>query len=357
MEFALQLTGMQGILQSLATGATLNERESEMAFQTLMSGKATTAQMSAFLMALRVRGETVEEITGAARVLRSLSSHVIAHPEAIDTCGTGGDGIGSHNISTAAALTIAGCGVPVAKHGNRAVSSRSGSADVLEALGVKIDADSMLMEEALAKARICFILATRYHKAMRYVMPARHEIGIRTIFNLLGPLSNPAGVRRQVVGVFSSDWVQPMAEVLGRLGAEWVWVVHGNDGLDEISTTGSTHIAEYRNGAVRTFTLTPDSAGLSQARPEDLKGGETAADNAVAIRALLKGAPGPFRDVVLLNAAAGLLVAGAARNLNEGVAQATAAVDGGWAQAALETLVTITNRTPERRAREGHEDP
>ena len=341
---------MQGFLQKIATGATLEERESELAFETLMSGTATTAQISAFLMALRVRGETVAEITGAARALRSLAFSLVVPSEAIDICGTGGDAKGTYNISTAAALIIAGCGVPVAKHGNRAVSSRSGSADVLEALGVKIDADPILMIETIAKAQICFMMATRYHDAMRHVMPARKALGIRTIFNLLGPLSNPAGVRRQVVGVYSAEWVRPMAEVLGRLGATRVWVVHGRDGLDEISTTGMTDIAEYCNGTVRTFTITPDSAGLAKALPGDLQGKENAAGNAEAIRALLNGTPGPFRDIALLNAAAGLIVAGAASNLKDGVAQATAAVDDGRAQAALETLVTITNRRQEKGA-------
>ncbi len=352
--FSIQSPGMQELLQSLATCTTLNEMEAEMAFEILLSGKATTAQISAFLMALRIRGETVAEITGAARAVRSLSSTIVVPSEAIDTCGTGGDARGTYNISTAAALIIAGCGVPVAKHGNRAVTSRSGSADVLEALGVKIDAEPMLMGEAIAKARICFLMNSRYNEAMRHVMTSRKEMGIRTIFNLLGPLSNPAGVRRQVVGVFSADWMQPMATVLGRLGAEWVWVVHSHDGLDEISTIGPTDIAEYRNGTVRTFTITPDSAGLVKARPEDLKGDGTPAGNAAAIRALLNGVPGPFRDVALLNAAAGLIVAGAARNLKEGIAQATAAVDGGRAHDALETLVTITNLRSERMA--GQED-
>ncbi len=334
---------MQGLLQSLATGASLNEMEAERAFKFLLSGKATTAQISAFLMALRMRGEKVAEITGAARALRDMSLTLVVPSGAIDTCGTGGDFSGSYNISTAAALIIAGCGVPVAKHGNRAVTARAGSADVLEALGVKVDVDPTLMEEAIAKARIGFMMSPIYHWAMCYVMAARKEIGIRTIFNLLGPLSNPAGVRRQVVGVFSTDFVQPMAAVLGSLGAEWVWVVHGHDGLDEISTTGPTDIAEYRNGTVRTFTITPDSAGLVKARPEDLKGDATAAGNAAAILALLDGLSSPFRDVALLNAAAGLIVAGAASNLKEGVAQARAAVDDGRARAALETLVKITN--------------
>ncbi len=333
---------MQELLHHLATGVTLNETEAEMAFEAIISGKATTAQISAFLMALRVRGETVAEITGAARTLRAKALTLAVPSEAIDTCGTGGDATCTYNISTAAALIIAGCGIPVAKHGNRALSSRSGSADVLEALGVKIDADLVLMSEAMAKAKICFMLAPKHHDTMHNVMPARVELGIRTIFNLLGPLSNPAGVRRQVVGVYSADWLRPMAEGLGRLGAECAWVVHGHDGLDEITTTGPTDIAEYRNGTVHTFTITPSSAGLAAAHPEDLKGGD-ASYNAAAIRALLDGALGPFRDIVLLNAAAGLIVAGIASNLQEGVIQATAAVDDGRARATLEKLVTITN--------------
>lgn len=334
---------MKELLNRLASGIILNETEAAAAFEIIMSGEATPAQIGAFLMILRVRGETVAEITGAARIMRAKALPLEAPAEAIDTCGTGGDLAGTYNVSTAAAFIIAGCGVPVAKHGNHALSSRSGSADVLKALGVNIEADFTLMREALAEARICFMMAPRYHEAMRYVMPARTELGIRTIFNLLGPLSNPAGTRRQVVGVFSINWIRPLAEVLGRLGAERAWVVHGHDGLDEITTTGPTDVAEYRDGEVNVFTVTPDSAGLATACPEALKGGD-AVHNAAAIRALFDGASGPFRDIALLNAAAGLVVAGRAVNLREGVVQAVTSVDEGQAKATLEKLIAITNR-------------
>ncbi|KAF0135601.1 MAG: anthranilate phosphoribosyltransferase [Rhodospirillaceae bacterium] len=331
---------MKELLHRVASGIALNESEAEAAFEVIMSGEATPAQIGAFLMGLRVR---VAEITGAARIMRAKALTLEAPADAIDTCGTGGDAAGTYNISTAAAFIIAGCGVLVAKHGNQALSSRSGSADVLKALGVNIDADFALMREALAEARICFMMAPRHHGAMRHVMPIRTELGVRTIFNLLGPLSNPAGPRRQVVGVFSADWVQPLAEVLGRLGAERVWVVHGHDGLDEITTTGPTNVAEYRDGEVSAFTVTPESVGLTPARPEDLKGGD-AAHNAAALRALFDGTPGPLRDIALLNAAAGLVVAGRAVDLKEGVVQAAAAVDEGRARIALEKLISITNR-------------
>ncbi|KAF0111753.1 MAG: anthranilate phosphoribosyltransferase [Rhodospirillaceae bacterium] len=336
-------TIMKELLHRIANGMALSESEAEAAFEVIMSGEATPAQIGALLMGLRVRGETVAEITGAARILRAKALTLEAPAEAIDTCGTGGDAAGTYNISTAAAFIIAGCGVPVAKHGNRALSSRSGSADVLKALGVNIDADFTALREALAEAKICFMMAPRHHSAMRYVMPVRAELGTRTLFNLLGPLSNPAGTRRQVVGVFSADWVQPLAEVLGRLGAERAWVVHGHDGLDEITTTGPTDVAEYRDGAVNAFTVTPEAAGLPLSAPEDLKGGD-AAHNAAAMRAVFDGAPGPLRDIALFNAAAGLMVADRVASLKEGVAQAAAAVDEGRAKAALDALIAITNR-------------
>lgn len=334
---------MKELLAHVASGRALSESESEAAFEAIMSGEATPAQIGAFLMALRLRGETVEEITGAARIMRAKALCIEAPSDAIDTCGTGGDASGTFNISTAAAIIVAACGIPVAKHGNRALSSRSGSADVLKALGVNIDADFSLMREALSQAGICFMMAPRHHGAMRHVMPARIELGIRTIFNLLGPLSNPAGTRRQVVGVFSADWVEPLAEVLGRLGATRAWVVHGSDGLDELTTTGETMIAEYRDGEVTTFTVTPESAGLPRSLPADLKGGD-AAFNAAAMVDLMNGKLGPFRDIALLNAAAGLVVAGKMVDLKSGVALAANAVDSGEAKATLDRFVSITNR-------------
>jgi len=292
---------------------------------------------------LRVRGETVPEITGAARALRARAITIDAPPGAIDTCGTGGDGAGTLNISTGAAIVTAAAGVPVAKHGNRAASSKTGAADVLAALGVNIDADMSLVKEALWKANICFLMAPRHHNAMRHVGPTRVELGTRTIFNLMGPLSNPAGARRQLVGVFARQWIQPLAEVLGRLGTEHAWVVHGSDGLDEITTTGPSHVAELKNGRVTQFEVTPEAAGLSRAKPADIKGAD-AATNAAAITALLTGKHGPYRDIVLLNSAAALLIAGKAGDLKSGAALAAGAIDSGEAKATMAELVAITNR-------------
>jgi anthranilate phosphoribosyltransferase len=305
-----------------------------------MSGDATPAQMGAFLMALRLRGETVEEITGAARTMRAKAAPIRAPAGAIDTVGTGGDGVGTFNISTAAALVVAGCGVPVAKHGNRAFSSKSGAADILAALGVNIDADAAIVERAMIEAGIGFLMAPRYHSAMRHVGPTRVELGTRTIFNLLGPLSNPAGAKRQLVGVFAPNWVRPVAEVLGKLGSERAWVVHG-EGLDELTTTGTTLVAELKDGKVSTFEVTPEDAGLPRARLDDIKGGDPAA-NAAHMTLLLEGQRGPLRDIVLLNSAAALIVAGRARDLRQGVDQAADAIDAGKARRVLEKLVAIT---------------
>ncbi len=334
---------MKAVLGRIAAGATLSEAEAEQVFTVIMSGDATPAQIGGLLMGLRVRGETVDEITGAARVMRAKALHVDAPPGAVDTCGTGGDGSGTFNISTAAAFVVAACGVPVAKHGNRALSSKSGSADVLAALGVKVDADLALVRESLWTTNLGFLMAPRHHNAMRHVGGARVELGTRTVFNLLGPLANPAGTRLQVVGVFADRWVRPLAEVLGRLGAERAWVVHGGDGLDELTTTGPSLVAEWRDGAVATFEVTPEAAGLARARPEDLKGGD-ATCNAAALTALLDGAPGPYRDIVLLNSAAALVVAGREPDLRAGAAAAAAAIDSRRAMAVLEKLVAITNR-------------
>jgi anthranilate phosphoribosyltransferase len=333
---------LKPVLAKVATGATLNTDEAEAAFDTIMSGKATPAQIGAFLMALRVRGETVDEITGAVRIMRAKALRVSAPAGAMDIVGTGGDASGTFNISTGAALVVAGAGVPVAKHGNRALSSKSGAADVLAALGVNIDADIALVEQALREAGFCFLMAPRHHSAMRHVGGPRVELAIRTIFNLLGPLSNPAGVKRQFTGVFAGEWIEPMARVLGNLGCERAWVVHGSDGMDELTTTGPSAVAELKDGEVHTFEVTPEDAGISRAKPEDLKGG-TPEENADAMRAMLDGNAGPFRDVVLYNAAASLVVAGKAEGLEQGVEMAAAAIDGGNARATLERLVAITN--------------
>ena len=336
---------MKPVLAKLADGGRLDADEAEAAFDIIMSGNATQAQIGAFLMALRVRGETVEEITGAVRTMRAKALHMEAPAGAIDVVGTGGDASGTFNISTGAALVVAGAGVPVAKHGNRALSSRCGAADVLAALGVNIDADMGLVKKALWEAGIGFLMAPRHHGAMRHVGGPRVEMGTRTIFNLLGPLSNPAGVKRQFTGVFARHWIEPMARVLGNLGSERVWVVHGADGLDELTTTDKSYVAELADGRVRSFEVTPEDAGLSRAAPEDLKGGDPGT-NAAAMRGMLAGGPGPFRDVVLYNAAAALIVAGKASTLKDGAALAAAAIDGGKARAALEKLVAITNSGP-----------
>lgn len=332
----------KALLARVATGAALSEAEAEHAFAIIMSGNATPSQMGGFLMALRVRGETVAEITGAARAMRAKAIRIEAPDGIIDTCGTGGDGAHTYNISTAVAFVIAGCGVPVAKHGNRAISSKSGAADVLSALGVNLDADFTLIRRALFDAHIGFLMATRHHTAMRNVGPTRVELGTRTIFNLMGPLSNPAGAKRQLMGVFDARWVEPLAQVLGNLGSTRAWVVSGADGLDEITTTGPTHVAELRDGQVRRFAITPEDAGLPRASLSDLRGGD-AADNATALRTVLSGAAGPYRDIVLLNAAAALVVADAVSDLKQGVAMAADCIASGQATLALDRLVSITN--------------
>lgn len=329
-------------LAKVATGATLSEQEAEQAFDVLMSGQATPSQMGAFLMALRLRGETIEEITGAARVMRAKATGVTASPDAVDTCGTGGDGSGTYNISTAAAIVAAACGAKVAKHGNRAASSKSGSADVLATLGVNIDADISLLEKSLKQINLCFMMAQRHHSAVRHVMPTRVEMGTRTIFNLLGPLANPAKTRQQVIGVFGKEWVEPIAHVLNRLGSHHAWVVHGDSGLDEISVTGPTFVAEVKDGKVATFEINPQDYGISLSTLEELKGGD-AQTNATAIRELLAGKKNAYRDIVLLNAAAALVVTGIAKDIADGIARCETVIDNGSAAKTLEQLVAISN--------------
>ena len=336
------MADMKTLLAKLATGAALSLDESRTAFEIMMSGEASPDQTGAFLMGLRVRGETVDEITGAVRTMRAKALAVEAPEGAIDVVGTGGDGSGTYNISTAAAIVVAACGVPVAKHGNKALSSKSGAADVLAALGVNLDADLGLVEKSIAEAGIGFMMAPRHHSAMKYVGPARVEIGTRTLFNLLGPLSNPAGVKRQFTGVFAKDWVEPLAQVLKNLGCEAAWVVHGADGLDEMTTTGASFVAQLKDGEITTFEVTPDDAGLLEAKPEDLKGGD-AATNAAALNAVLNGDPGPYRDVVVYNAAGALIVAGKAGDLKQGGVLAAAAIDGGKAKESLEKMIAISN--------------
>ncbi len=332
---------LKSIIGKVATGATLSREEAASAFDSMMSGEATPSQMGGLLMALRVRGETVDEITGAVSAMRGKMLRVTAPADAVDVVGTGGDGSGSVNVSTCASFIVAGAGVPVAKHGNRALSSRSGAADVLASLGVKIDLTPAQVGRCVAEAGIGFMFAPAHHPAMKNVGPTRVELATRTIFNLLGPLSNPAGVKRQMVGVFSRHWVQPLAQVLKNLGSESVWVVHGSDGLDEITTSGPTHIAALENGAVRTFDINPEDIGIARTKPEMLKGGDAQA-NAAALTAVLKGNKGPYRDIAIFNAAASLIVAGRAKDLKEGVAIGAKSLDSGAAAARLKHLIAVS---------------
>ena len=333
---------LKGLIARVADGKKLNRTEAETAFDIMMSGDATPSQMGGFLMALRVRGETVEEITGAATVMRAKMTTIERPEGAIDICGTGGDGSGTYNISTACQFVVAACGVTVAKHGNRAASSKSGASDVLEALGVNIEADMGLIERALAEVGTCFLMAQRHHSAMRHVGPTRVELGTRTLFNLLGPLSNPAKVRRQLIGVFAPQWIVPLAEVLRDLGHQRAWVVHGAGGLDEVSTLGPTQVAELKDGKVTTFEISPAEAGLETTTIDRLVGGDRE-HNAAKLKALLSGEAGPYRDIVVLNSAAALIVGGKAENLREGAELAAKAIDSGAALKVLEGLVQVTN--------------
>jgi anthranilate phosphoribosyltransferase len=336
------MNDFRAIIGKVATGATLTRDESAGAFDAMMSGEATPSQMGALLMGLRVRGETVDEITGAVAAMRSKMLTVTAPADAVDVVGTGGDGSGSVNVSTCASFIVAGCGVPVAKHGNRALSSRSGAADVLASLGVKIDITPEQVGRCISEAGIGFMFAPNHHPAMKNVGPTRVELATRTIFNLLGPLSNPAGVKRQMVGVFSRHWVQPLAQVLKNLGAEAAWVVHGSDGLDEITLTGPTFVTSLENGSLRSFEVTPDEAGLPRSSADALKGGDADA-NAVALRGVLEGKASAFRDVALLNAAAALIVAGRATDLKDGVALGAKSLDSGAALAKLDQLKLVSS--------------
>lgn len=332
----------KGLIAKVASGALLSREEAALAFDRMMSGEATPSQMGGLLMGMRVRGETVDEITGAASTMRAKMTKVAAPPEAIDVVGTGGDGSGSYNVSTCAALIVAGAGVPVAKHGNRALSSKSGAADVLGALGVKIDLRPDEITRCIYEAGIGFMFAPAHHPATKNVAATRVELATRTIFNLLGPLSNPASVRRQMIGVFSRQWIEPMAQVLKALGAEAAWVAHGSDGLDEITTSGPTHIAALENGVVRTFEVNPEDIGIAKSKPEALRGGD-ADSNAAALRTVLKGTKGPYRDIAVLNAAAALIVAGKAKDLKDGAAMAAKSLDSGEAEGRLERLIKVSN--------------
>jgi len=327
--------GFATLLRRLAAGDELSAMESAEAFGAMMAGAVSEMRMAAFLTALAVRGPTVAEITGAARAMRGAMTKVEAPAGAIDVCGTGGDGAGTLNVSTAAAFVVVACGVPVAKHGNRAMSSRTGAADVLEYLGVPIINDSAAAKKSLIKPGFAFLFAPAYHPAMKHVAPVRKELGFRTMFNLLGPLCNPAGVRRQLMGIFAEEWLEPVAHVLAELGAEKAWIVHGADGLDEMTTTGITRIAVLERGQVSLREITPEDAGLKRSSLSALKGG-TAEENGRAIRELLAGAKNAYRDIVLLNAGAALVVADRAQTIAEGVALAAEAIDKGRAAASLE---------------------
>lgn len=322
----------------------INLSEAEMAecMKEIMEGRATDAQIGAFLTALRIKGETVEEITAAARIMREKATKINAPKGVIDTCGTGGDMSHTFNISTATAIVVAAAGVPIAKHGNRSVSSRSGSADVLEALGVKIDLPPEKVEKCLFETGFGFLFAPLFHPAMKYAIGPRREIGIRTIFNILGPLTNPAGAKRQILGVFADRLTEPLAAVLGNLGAEDVMVVHGEDGLDEITVSDGTRVSRFRHGKVETFYLSPEDFGLKRSPVSDLVGGDKD-ENAKILLEILKGERGPKRDIVLINSAAALTVAGKTEDLKEGVMIAAEAIDSGKAMSKLKEVIEVSN--------------
>ncbi len=330
------------LMNQVALGHSLSRTESAAVFERMTSGELTTAQMGALLMALRVRGETIDEIVGAVSALRRKMLRVTAPEGAVDVVGTGGDFSGSYNISTCAAFIVAGAGVPVAKHGNRALSSRSGAADVLAALGVEINLTPEAVTRCIAEAGIGFMFAPSHHPALKHVAATRVELGTRTIFNLLGPLLNPASVRRHLIGVFSRRWLEPVAEALGELGSERAYVVHGADGFDEVTTTGPTYVAALQDGRIRTFVVTPEEVGLPRVDPARLGGGGPA-QNAAALLGVLDGEPGPYRDVALLNAAAALAAAGAAGDIREGLAAATRAIESGQGRDRLHRLIKISN--------------
>ncbi|MFD1744339.1 anthranilate phosphoribosyltransferase [Rhizobium helianthi] len=332
---------LKAYIAKIATGEPLSKEDARAAFDILMSGEATPSQIGGFLMALRVRGETVDEISGAVSTMRSKMLPVAAPDDVMDIVGTGGDGLKTYNISTLAALIVAGAGVRVAKHGNRALSSKSGTADALAALGVKLDIQPDLIARCISEAGIGFMFAQVHHAAMRHVGPSRVELGTRTIFNLLGPLSNPAGAKRQLLGVFSPQWLEPIAHVMRDLGSENIWVVHG-DGMDEITTTGVTQVCALENGTIRNFVLTPEDFGVARATLDELKGGDGEV-NARALRDVLSGARNAYRDIALCNAAASLVIAGKAADVLEGMILATTSLDNGHAAAVLDKLVAISN--------------
>lgn len=331
-------------LAGAASGEPLSAEDMKAAMGVILSGEASDIEIAGFLMALRARGETPEEIAAAASAMRDKALTVDAPDDAIDTCGTGGDGAGTYNVSTAAALILAGCGVPVAKHGNKAASSRSGSSEVLAALGVNLDISPARISRCIDGAGVGYMHAALHHRAVGHAAAARKALGVRTMFNLLGPLSNPASAKRRLMGVFARDLLRPIAEVMPRLGVEAAWVVHGADGLDELTTTGPSHVAALKNGTITEFDVTPEDAGLRRAAPGDLTGGDPQ-HNAAALKRLLEGERGAYRDIAVLNAAAGLIVAGKASDLAEAARRAETAIDDGAAMQSLERLIAISNET------------
>lgn len=331
---------MKDALEHVLNGQDLSEAQSEAVFSVIMSGEVEPLQVAAFLAALRSKGEAVSEITGAARVMRRKAATIKAPEHAVDTAGTGGDGLHTYNISTAAAIVTAAAGVPVAKHGNKAISSKSGSADVLAALGVDLDASSEQVAKDIEDIGIGFLYAVNYHKAMAHVAPIRKALGTRTIFNILGPLSNPAGTKRQVIGVFDEKWLAPLAQVAGRLGAHHVWVVHGADGLDELSTTGPSQVAEWKDGHLSQFTIDAADYGLAVAQMGNLRGGD-AQYNAAALKQVLAGEKNAYYDMVVLNAGAAIHIGGKSSDLKAGIELARKAIESG---AALKTLENWASR-------------
>ncbi|MCF4098539.1 anthranilate phosphoribosyltransferase [Maritalea mediterranea] len=330
------------ILNKLADAQDLTMDEMRQAMNVIMSGDATPSQIGAFLMGLRVKGETVEEIAGAVSILREKMTRVDAPDNAIDIVGTGGDGVGTYNISTAASIIVASSGTPVAKHGNKALSSRSGSSEALQMLGVELDLKASQIGECIKQAGIGFMFAPNHHAAMRFVGPSRQEMGVRTLFNILGPQSNPAGVKQYLLGVYDKKWVRPVADALLKNGATSAWVAHGSDGLDELTTTGHSFVAEIKDGKVREFEVSPEDGGLPVAKLADLLGGTPEA-NAAAMRKLFDGEKSAYRDVALFNAAAAFIVTGQANDLKTGVKLASELVDSGKAKAKLDELVTVSN--------------
>jgi len=336
------MTDFKTYLNQIASGKNLSEEQARDAFGIMMSGEASPAQIGGFLLGLRIRGEKLPEIIGAVGAMREKMLPVEAPDDAIDIVGTGGDAIGTYNISTCAAIVTAACGVPVAKHGNRAFTSKSGAADALIALGVNIEVPPETISRCIHEAGVGFMFAPAHHSAMRHVGPTRTELGTRTIFNMLGPLSNPASVKKQLIGIFQKSWLEPLAYAMQALGSTDIWLVHGADGMDELTTTGTTFVTALKDGKISSFEVTPEDAGLPRAALEDIRGGD-ATENAAALTAVLEGAKNAYRDIVLLNSAAGLVVAGKAEDLRQGAKMAAEAIDNGKARACLAKLVEVSN--------------